>query len=371
MLLTYAMMPLGSLARPIGSLFFGYIGNRQGRKKALCLSLTGLAIVTGLIGCLPVYDQIGFLAPALMALGRILQSFFAGGEVVGGAIFILEHTHESKHCLFSSLYGTSTMIGITLASTIIMFLGWTGQMEILWRVPFLLGFLTAMGSLFIRSKAQESPHFVANTVQTESTWQIIKSNWRIVLGIAVIFGFSSANYSLGLILPNGFLPNVAQITRSEILSINSVLLVGDMLTLPLFGWLSNKLTPRISMLTAALFSTVLAIPLFSLFEDANWTQIIIIRSILVMLGVWFSAPMHAFVQSLVPMHSRYLLISIGYAIGTKIIGSPATTLSFWLFKETGIVAVPGFYWAVAASFAVFCLYPKSPVLIKQIALKAT
>lgn len=356
MVLTYGMLPLGTIARPIGSLFFGYIGDRQGRKNALSYSLTGLALITGLMGCLPTYDQVGYLAPALMALGRILQNLFLGGEAAGGAVFILEHSKESRHSLVSSLYGSSTIIGITLASSLITFLSWAGHIEILWRIPFWIGFATAVGGLFIRRKAQESPQFDSKAAIRTSTWQAIKAYWRPLVGIIAVSGFSSSNYILALILPNGFLPKVTQITSTEVMALNSALLLADMVMLPVFGYLADRLTPKKSMLWASLASFALSIPLYASFEDASWHLIVIIRMILVALGVWFSAPLHAWIQSLIPAHSRYLLISLGYAVGTQLIGSPAASLSLWLYKETSLVYAPGIYWTIAAGLAALCIY---------------
>lgn len=356
MVYTYGMLALGAFAKPIGSFVFGRIGSCHGRKLALTSSLSGLACVTGLMGCLPTYDQVGYWAPLFLAMGRILQSFFVGGETAGGAIFILEHTHESKHCLMSSLYGSSSIVGITIASALITLLSWMGDITTLWRIPFLIGFATAVGSLLVRSKAQEPPGFVPRDPLAEPILPLLKAHWRPLLAIMAVGGFSTANYTLALILPNGFLPKVASITQAEVMSLNSILLLGDMVTLPLFGWLSNKITPKRSMALAAACSVCLAIPLYGLFEQATWAQIVIIRAVLVALGVWFSAPLHAWIQTLAPMHSRFFLISIGYAIGSKLIGSPAIVLSLWIYKETGLVAAPGIYWAVAALFAVVTIY---------------
>jgi len=159
-----------------------------------------------------------------------------------------------------------------------------------------------------------------------------------------------------MILPNGFLPKVAQITNSEAMSINSALLLADMAMLPAFGWLSDRLTPKRSMLLAALASVVLSVPLYAFFEGATWLQIVFIRTILVALGVWFSAPLHAWIQTLVPAHSRYLVISLGFAIGSQLLGAPAAALSLLVYKETGMVAAPGIYWALVAALASLCIY---------------
>ena len=96
LILTYGMLPFGILMRPLGSLFFGWIGDLFGRTRALFFSLLGMAAVTFAMGCLPTHVEVGYLAPLLLALGRILQNFFAAGESVGGAIYVLERT--DCHC---------------------------------------------------------------------------------------------------------------------------------------------------------------------------------------------------------------------------------------------------------------------------------
>lgn len=88
LILTYAIIPLGMLARPLGSLVFGFIGDVCGRKHALFLTLAGMSLVSGCIALSPTYAQAGIVAPIIFCLGRILQNFLAAGETMGGAIFL-------------------------------------------------------------------------------------------------------------------------------------------------------------------------------------------------------------------------------------------------------------------------------------------
>ncbi len=87
LILTYCIIPLGMIIRPLGSLVFGYIGDTLGRKEALVLSLFGMAIVTGAMGFLPTYHQVGFLAPILLSLGRIFQNFLLREKQWGSNLF--------------------------------------------------------------------------------------------------------------------------------------------------------------------------------------------------------------------------------------------------------------------------------------------
>ena len=99
LILTHSILCSGILIRPFGALFFGWIGYIFGRRQALSLSLLGTAFVTIGIGFLPTYEKVGIYAPLFLTLGKMLQSFFAAAEFIGGAIFVLEHTPQEKQSL--------------------------------------------------------------------------------------------------------------------------------------------------------------------------------------------------------------------------------------------------------------------------------
>lgn len=156
---TYAIMPLGMITKPLGSLFFGWIGDRYGRKQALCCSLLSMACVTALMGFLPTYSQAGAVAPILLALGRMLQSFCAAGELTGSSIFVLENTSIDQRSLMSSFYALSSMSGIMFALSLVTFFSINGWIQERWRLLFWLGSITAVLGLFLRYKTQEETPF--------------------------------------------------------------------------------------------------------------------------------------------------------------------------------------------------------------------
>ncbi|MBT5653959.1 MAG: MFS transporter, partial [Alphaproteobacteria bacterium] len=139
LMLAYALLPLGIISRIGGSLIFGRMGDKQGRKRALSLSIFGMAIITGSMGLLPTYDTVGMWAPAGLALCRILQGLFASGESLGGAQFLLEHHGEAKKGLLSSLYSASTILGILGASAAVVLLTY---FSLNWRYLYGVGFMT-------------------------------------------------------------------------------------------------------------------------------------------------------------------------------------------------------------------------------------
>lgn len=360
LILTFAIMPIAMLARPLGSLVFGYVGDVYGRERALFLTLAGMAFVSGSIAFSPTYAQVGLLAPILFGLGRALQNFFAAGETMGGAIYILENTPERKHDILSGFYSASAMGGHLLASLAVFLLSYYGTLDPGWRILYLCGCVTLVFGCLVRLSSPPS----ISPKQKPSLWE----NRKPLLLIILCSGFAFATYSIALVLMNGLIPLITPITKTEIMKINTYLVVLDVLTLPLFGYLAMKVSREKLMLGVTLAALLLAIPLFSCLEGASLPTVIGVRIAFVLFGVAFFAPFHAWAQALVPPSSRYAVISLGYAVGSQLLGGPTAALALWSYQQTGLITSIAWYWmllAFAASVALVISY-KSKSLIEDL-----
>ncbi|MDP1880232.1 MAG: MFS transporter [Parachlamydiaceae bacterium] len=367
LILTYAMIPLGMLSRPLGALVFGYIGDTYGRQQALFLTLFGMSVVTGFIAFTPTYQQIGILSPIFFCLGRILQNFFSSGETMGGAIFLLENSSNQKHDLLSSLYNATTIAGILLASVGVTLLSSYDLIDQGWRFLYLIGCLTGVFGFVIRKKLPTKPIKTLN-VKRESFLHFFKNCWKYkypMMSIAIVSGFSYANYSIALIFMNGFIPLVSDVTKTEMMQVNTWLLILDLCTLPLFGWLSSKYSREKIMLVSSLAVVCSGVPLLMTLVNASLLGIIGVRICLVLLGAAFFAPFHAWALQLIPVKDRYGIISFAYAIGAQILGGPAAAISLWLYKKTGIVSSVSWYWVFLATLSSFCIVKTMKLLQKN------
>lgn len=355
LILTYALLPLDLIAKPLGALFFGYIGDRLGRTRALSLSITGTAIATGIIGSLPIYADIGTIAPIILASVRFLQKFFSAGECIGGAIFILEHQISPFKCFLGSLYSCSTIIGILLASALVNVFDSFGLIQTHWRYLFWIGFSTSIFGVFIRHYTRDAIEFTLDKRPSPPFFKMLKLYWRPFIAIASAAGFSYTTYEMAFLFLNSYPPLISNVTTTQMLQLNTSLLVFDMLLLPLFGYFGDKFSPSRQMQLACIMTILLSIPLMLLCKNASILTIICVRIVWVIIGVLFCAPFHAWSQQLIPPRHRYMLISLGYTIGSQLIGGPFVSIGLWLYQSSHLVYAPGIYLIVTALITLYAL----------------
>lgn len=357
LILTYMILVLGFFTRPLGSLFFGWIGDRYGRRQALFYSLLAMAIVTMSMGSLPIYREIGIAAPILLAVGRMLQSFCAAGETVGGAIFVLEHTSQSKRGWVSSLYGSSTIAGILIASGLVTFMSSEGYIQEHWRLLFWGGGMTAVLGLFLRWAAKEESEFEKTVKRSNENWFYLLGKHRAAfLSIILAAGFSYVTYSLAFTLMNGYIPLVTTLSKADVMKVNTLLLILDMILLPCFGYLANKWEKERVMMAGVVSSILGAVPLFALLDQASLPTVIGVRLAIMIFGVAFAAPYYAWAIERIPVSHRYLIISLGGALGTQLIGAPTSAICLWLYKVSGWCAAPAFYLIASGAGAAWAIY---------------
>ena len=160
---TFGVFAAGVIMRPVGGIIFGHIGDKIGRKNALLWSIFLMAVPTTLLGLLPTYEQIGWMAPLLLTVIRLAQGLSMGGEFTGSMIFVVEHAEKGKRGVYGSWVIFSVLLGILAGSAIA-----TGICEMLsqdqllawgWRVPFLLSVVGGYVGYVMRRTIQEPEQF--------------------------------------------------------------------------------------------------------------------------------------------------------------------------------------------------------------------
>ena len=188
--------------------------------------------------------------------------------------------------------------------------------------------------------------------------EVVNSHKFKIFLIMISSGFSYANYCIALVLMNGLIPLITPHSPEKMMGINTALLALDFIALPFFGWLSDKVGREKLMLGSCLAIILTSLPLFMLLKGAGICTIILVRIAFVLFGVAFAAPFHAWTQQLLPPYCRYIIISLGYALGSQLFGGPTMALSLWLFQKTGSLLSIPFYWMGLSliCFIVLCLH---------------
>lgn len=350
----YAIIPLGMLARPLGALVFGAIGDRLGRSNALCITLIGMGCVSLCFAMTPFFSFFSSAAFLLFAIGRLLQNFFSAGETVGGAIYLLENEKTKKEDILSGLYGASSIGGILLASSLAALFAYFNLLKDHWHYLYLVGCITAIFGFILRKSSvienkRERPFSLKEYAKV---FWVYRKPLSI---IALVSGFSYANYSIAMILSSGFIPMVADVSIDQMMQLNTMLLVLDLLLLPFFGWLASKVSREKVMFYSALAASLLAIPLFLALPGASLYLVMLVRAVFVLIGTAFAAPFHSFIQQLLPEQHRYSILSFGYALGCQVLGAPTSSFSLWLYHKYELPACAGLYWMLLSLAAVIVM----------------
>lgn len=355
---TYAMIPLAMAIRPFGALFFGYIGDKFSRTNALYISLYGMAIVTGCMAFIPVYQQVGSLAPILLWIGRVAQNFFTSGESIGGAIYLLEHSPEEHRNKMSSYFNASTVAGVLVASLGISLLSFYDFMENGWRILYIFGSFTALFGAILRNQNASTEKPLATIPFSSFLKTSLKTCWQYrekVFIISVVSGFTYASYILALVMINGLIPLVSQIDRTQTMYLNTIMLIIDFLLLIFLGLIIDRFSAKKIMITAGLTAFISGIPLFWLLPDASYNMVIFIRFAFVLIGVCFFAPFHTWSQKLIPKEHRYTIISFAYAFGAQLFGGVTAVISLKLYESTGWITSAAWYWMLLGLFSSYLI----------------
>ncbi|MFF0746184.1 MFS transporter [Streptomyces sp. NPDC004111] len=212
-LAAFGTFAVGFLARPVGAVLFGHIGDRFGRRPVLFSSLVLTGAATVAVGCLPTYDSLGILAPVLLLLLRFLQGLGLGGEWGGAVLLTAEHAPAERRALWASFPQTGPSLGFLLANGVMLamsalltdaqFVAWG------WRVPFWVAGLLAAAGLLLRGSLEETPAFRKLAEQGERAGapfvEIVRGHWRLVLltagalslGYALVYTMSTWSLAYG------------------------------------------------------------------------------------------------------------------------------------------------------------------------------
>ena len=278
----------GYIARIVGAFIFGRMGDSIGRKKVLFITITMMGICTTLIGVLPTYAQIGIFAPVLLVTLRIIQGLGAGAEISGAGTMLAEYAPKGKRGIISSLVAMGTNCGTLSATAIwaVMFFALDREELIAWgwRVPFLASVVVMIFAIWLRMNLKESPVFEkvndAQTVQPDTSLGSMVKSKSFWLATGLRFG-QAGNSGLIQTFLAGYLVQTLLFDKAiptDALMVSSIL---GFISIPLLGWLSDKVGRRLPYIILNVSAILIAYPMLSIIVDKSYAPGTIMLSIIV------------------------------------------------------------------------------------------
>ena len=278
----------GYIARIVGAFIFGRMGDSIGRKKVLFITITMMGICTTLIGVLPTYAQIGIFAPVLLVTLRIIQGLGAGAEISGAGTMLAEYAPKGKRGIISSLVAMGTNCGTLSATAIwaVMFFALDREQLLAWgwRVPFLASVVVMIFAIWLRLNLKESRVFEkvndAQTAQPDTSLGAMVKSKSFWLATGLRFG-QAGNSGLIQTFLAGYLVQTLLFDKAiptDALMISSIL---GFISIPLLGWLSDKVGRRLPYIILNISAIILADPMLSIIVDKSYAPGTIMLSIIV------------------------------------------------------------------------------------------
>ena len=326
----FATFAIGFIARPIGGIFFGYFGDKFGRKKMLFVTFLLMGVCTSAIGLIPTYDTIGVWAPIFLVFFRIIQGLGAGAEFAGAAITSYEHASEEKRGSQGAWPALGLNLGLLLSSLTVFLLTLNGDEFLInggWRIPFVLSFVLVLIGLWVRKSLPETPDYEkahVEKIKNNPFKDILQKNMK---GLFVVFilaiGYNSLSYifkTFSLAYLTQFQGISAHVTS---LSVTIASLVA-ICTVPFFGWLCDKWNSKKVLITGGALSMIFAYPFMKLLETGNEISIYIAVAIGTgILAPMMFAPQGSFLSRQFSVENRSTGVSSGRELGTALAGGLA------------------------------------------------
>jgi MFS family permease len=331
--LSLATLGVGYIVLPIGALILGPIAERHGRKFVMMITLFGIGGCTFLIGCLPTYAQVGALAPILLVVIRIIQGLCLSGEQGSSITLSLEHASDRRRAFVTSFTTLGAGFGGLLAQVIFLgvsslpaaqFLGWG------WRIPFWCSAAVVITAYLIRRGMAEPPKFIetqAVKVRIAPLRQALRFHWFAIVrvaGCALLAGTGYIMQSFSVAFATGGY----KLDKPAFLLLQAVVSVVGLFTLPLFGFLGDKIGRKWMFVIGTTGAGVTMFPYLWSITVGNWPLMyvfgILNLSVLYMVA---NAVWPAFFAEMFPTRVRASGITVGTQIGFAISGGFAPVLS--------------------------------------------
>jgi metabolite-proton symporter len=365
-ILSFGTFTVGFIARPLGGVIFGYLGDRIGRKSTLVATLLLMGLSKVLIGLLPTYGRIGLAAPLLLTALRFLQGLGVGGEWGGAVLLALEYGHRGKRGFFASWPQTGVPLGLLLSTAVMAgmegslapdaFLDWG------WRVPFLLSGVLIVVGLVIRARVLETPLFrrlqETGQVAHAPVRETLRRHWREILLAAGSRTGENACFYLFTAYVIAYAREVLELETGLVLRAIGWAAVLEFFAIPVFGVLSDSWSRKGMFVAGCVFLMLFAFPYFALLDTRQPALVVtaVILSLVPGHAILYSVQA-ALIPELFGTRLRYTGASLGYQLAAPLGGGLAPLIAAGLVRSFPQQSWPlALYVVLLGALSVLCVY---------------
>ncbi len=352
-----AVFAVGFLMRPIGAWVMGIYADRRGRKAGLTLSVTLMCAGSFLIAITPGFASIGWVAPALLIVARLMQGLSVGGEYGASAVYLSEMAGKSRRGFFSSFQYVTLIAGQLLALGVLLLLQATlseGQLDAWgWRIPFAIGGLLALVVFRIRRGLLETESYQnakTDGAPKSSGWQLFSKYPREAFTVLLLTAGGTLAFYAYTTYMQKFLVNTSGFSRESATLIMTAALALYAAFQPLAGALSDRIGRKPLMVGFGIAGVLFTVPIFTVLETAKnpyLAFVVVVGALFIVTG--YTAINAVVKAELFPAHIRALGVALPYALANTMFGGTAEYVALWL-KNEGMER--GFYWYVTAMIGV-------------------
>jgi MHS family citrate/tricarballylate:H+ symporter-like MFS transporter len=348
----------GFLMRPLGAIVLGTFIDHHGRRAGLLLTLGLMAIGTLSIALVPGYETLGWLAPFIVVVGRLIQGFSAGVELGGVSVYLSEIATPGHKGFYVSWQSGSQQIAVIFVALLGVWLSTVISPEQMvewgWRVPFLIGCLIVPLIFLLRRSMQETEDFLERKRASHhpTPGQIVDSlvrNWHtVIVGMLLVTMTTVSFYFITAYTPT-YGKEVLKLTTIDSLLVTLCVGISNVFWLPVMGAVSDRLGRQPLLITFTILMLVSAYPVLSwLVASPSFERLLVVELWLSFLYASYNGAMIVALTEIIPVHLRTAGFSVAYSLATALFGGFTPAVSTYLIEATGNRAVAGLWLMFAA-----------------------